>query len=67
MTLQGLPHSDISGLSTACVYPELFAACHVLLRLSVPRHPSYALYNFTYVILVCLIFIRAFAIKDTTL
>ena len=29
----GLPHSDIHGLSLACRYPWLFAACHVLLRL----------------------------------
>jgi hypothetical protein len=35
----GLPHSDISGSQTACVYPKLFAACHVLLRLQMPRHP----------------------------
>ena len=30
-----------------CTYPKLFAAYHVLLRLSVPRHPPYALSNLT--------------------
>ena len=35
----GLPHSEIFGSKTACVYPKLIAACHVLLRLQMPRHP----------------------------
>ena len=39
----GLPHSDISGSTVARTSPELFAACHVLHRLSVPRHPPDAL------------------------
>ena len=39
----GFPHSDIRGSSAICAYPRLFAACHVLLRLPVPRHPPYAL------------------------
>ena len=26
-----------------CSFPQLIAACHVLLRLLVPRHPPYAL------------------------
>jgi len=39
----GLPHSDISGSPGARPSPELFAACHVLHRLSVPRHPPDAL------------------------
>ena len=38
----GLPHSEISGSKTACVSPELIAACRVLLRLPPPRHPPYA-------------------------
>ena len=42
----GLPHSEISGSWTACVYPELFAACHVLHRLQIPRHPPYILLFF---------------------
>ena len=40
----GLPHSDISGSMDICSSPKLFAACHVLHRLSVPRHPPCALF-----------------------
>ncbi len=40
---RGFPHSDICGSTNARFSPQLFAACHVLLRLSVPRHPPYAL------------------------
>ena len=43
MKADGLPHSEISGLSIACIYPKLIAACHVLHRLTVPRHPPHAL------------------------
>jgi hypothetical protein len=39
----GLPHSEISGSTVARTSPELFAACHVLHRLSVPRHSPDAL------------------------
>src|ERR1700738_930136 len=39
----GLPHSDIPGSPIARIFPGLFAACHVLHRLSVPRHPPDAL------------------------
>ena len=39
----GLPHSDIHGSLVICTSPWLFAACHVLRRLLVPRHPPYAL------------------------
>src|SRR5512134_3385049 len=39
----GLPHSEIRGSTGARPSPELFAACHVLHRLSVPRHPPDAL------------------------
>ena len=35
----GLPHSEIPGSTIARISPGLFAACHVLHRLSVPRHP----------------------------
>ena len=38
----GLPHSEISGSKTACVSPELIAACRVLRRLPPPRHPPCA-------------------------
>ena len=39
----GLPHSDIHGSKIIGISPWLFAAYHVLRRLSVPRHPLYAL------------------------
>ena len=39
----GLPHSDIRGSTIARISPRLFAACHVLHRLLVPRHPPNAL------------------------
>ena len=40
---RGFPHSDICGSMGICPSPQLFAACHVFLRLLVPRHPPYAL------------------------
>ena len=39
----GLPHSEIPGSPIARIFPGLFAACRVLHRLSVPRHPPNAL------------------------
>ena len=42
-SLGGLPHSDIHGSTPARGSPWLFAACHVLHRLLVPRHPPNAL------------------------
>ena len=41
--LSGFPHSDIHGSKDICSSPWLFAAYHVLHRLSVPRHPPCAL------------------------
>ncbi len=38
-----MPHSEISGSMPADGSPKLIAACHVLHRLSVPRHPPHAL------------------------
>ena len=38
-----MPHSEIPGSPIARISPGLFAACHVLHRLSVPRHPPDAL------------------------
>ena len=38
-----MPHSDIHGSQPARGSPWLFAACHVLHRLLVPRHPPNAL------------------------
>ena len=42
------PHSEISGSRDMCSSPELIAACHVLLRLQVPRHPPNALLRLNY-------------------
>ena len=39
----GFPHSDIFGSKLVRSSPKLFAAYHVLHRLSVPRHPPNAL------------------------
>ena len=39
----GLPHSEIRGSTIARISPRLIAACHVLHRLLVPRHPPNAL------------------------
>ena len=38
-----MPHSEIHGSKGARPSPRLIAACHVLHRLSMPRHPSNAL------------------------
>ena len=43
----GFPHSDICGSLCICHSPQLFAAYHVFLRLSVPRHPPCALIRLT--------------------
>src|SRR5262249_44189164 len=40
---EGLPHSETPGSPIARIFPGLFAACRVLRRLSVPRHPPDAL------------------------
>ncbi len=47
-TPAGFPHSGISGSTLACNSPELFAACHALLRHLPPRHPLHALLSFTF-------------------
>src|SRR3989449_9945805 len=44
---RGLPHSEIPGSKPACGSPRLIAACHVLLRLLLPRHPPCALSSLT--------------------
>ena len=43
----GFPHSEISGSKLVCSSPKLIAACHVLHRLSTPRHPPSALSSLT--------------------
>ena len=42
----GLPHSDICASTVMCTSTQLFAACHVLLRLLMPRHSPCALISF---------------------
>ena len=39
----GFPHSEICGSKVAHTSPQLIAACHVLHRLYMPRHPRIAL------------------------
>ena len=48
INLGGFPHSEISGSTPVCGSPKLIAACHVLHRLLVPRHPPYALSSLTF-------------------
>ena len=43
----GFPHSEICGSMDICSYPQLIAACHVLLRLLMPRHSPCALSSLT--------------------
>jgi hypothetical protein len=45
--LAGFPHSEIYGSTLICSYPKLIAACHVLHRLSTPRHPPSTLTSLT--------------------
>ena len=48
----GLPHSEIHGSKAARSSPRLIAACHVLHRLSVPRHPPDALHTLVLIALL---------------
>src|SRR5699024_10404863 len=43
----GFPHSEIPGSKPMCGSPRLIAACHVLRRLSMPRHSPCALISLT--------------------
>ena len=57
----GFPHSEIRGSKLICSSPRLIAACHVLLRLPVPRHSPYALFRLNFsqllvLVLYCLSF-----------
>ena len=45
----GLPHSEIRASMGICPSARLIAACHVLLRLREPRHPSCALFSFPFI------------------
>ena len=42
------PNSDICGSMLICSSPQLIAACHVLLRLLMPRHSPYALISLNF-------------------
>ena len=44
----GFPHSEILGSTPMCGSPRLIAACHVLLRLLMPRHSPCALSSLTF-------------------
>ena len=44
---RGLPHSETCGSRPICGSPQLIAACRVLRRLPVPRHPPCALFCLT--------------------
>ena len=44
-TCGGLPHSEIRGSTGAHASARLIAVCHVLHRLSTPRHPPDALHS----------------------
>ena len=55
VNLTGFSHSEISGSTPICGSPKLFAAYHVLLRHSMPRHSPCALSNLTkFKIQICL-------------
>ena len=49
----GFSHSEIRGSKDVDSSPRLIAACHVLHRLSVPRHPLNALLRLIYTQLKC--------------
>ena len=42
------PNSDICGSGLICSSPQLFAACHVLRRLPMPRHSLCALFSLNF-------------------
>lgn len=49
ITVGEFPHSEICGSKLICSSPQLIAACHVLHRRLVPRHPPYALISFNHI------------------
>ena len=53
MTPAGFPHSEILGSKLVCSSPRLIAACHVLHRLSAPRHPPCTLNSLTKLVTSC--------------
>ena len=54
MTPTRFPHSEIPGSKLICSSPRLIAACHVLHRLSAPRHPPCTLSSLTKLECICL-------------
>ena len=48
------PNSEICGSKLICSSPQLIAACHVLLRLLMPRHSLYALCSLNFCFLFSL-------------
>ncbi len=48
------PNSDICGSRLICSSPQLFAACHVLRRLLMPRHSPCALFSLNFSWFSCL-------------
>ena len=57
----GFPHSEICASSAICAFTQLIAACHVLLRLLVPRHSPYALSSLTFFLILQSCFFKTFA------
>ena len=55
------PHSEIHGSRLICSSPWLIAACHVFLRLLMPRHSPYALVclNSFWCTFYCTVFTRS--------
>jgi hypothetical protein len=64
ITVGEFPHSEICGLTVICTCPQLIAACHVLLRLLVPRHPPYALLRLTFSVFRLFISFRLPSVAD---
>ena len=60
----GFPHSEICGSKAICASPQLIAACHVLLRLLMPRHSPCALVHLT-VLLESYEFFSSFTLNIT--
>ena len=60
----GSPIRTSAGQSDICSSPQLFAACHVLRRLPVPRHPPYALSYLTFAIYALyMVFLLLFSVE----
>ena len=58
----GLSHSDTCGSSPVCRSPHIFAAYRVLRRRQKPRHPPFALCNFSCCESYLQIFIRRYVL-----